>query len=83
MTIANLRLTRERLLRRIDQPVDPAGTQRRRQQFVPIAHDDGVRLVDRLAETYARYLVPVTKLIHDKTPSIQKFADAFKFRKDK
>jgi hypothetical protein len=41
------------------------------------------QVVDRLAETYARYLVPVTKLIHDKTPSIQKFADAFKFRKDK
>jgi len=40
-------------------------------------------LVDRLAETYARSLVPVTKLIHERDVAIRKFADAFKLRKDK
>jgi hypothetical protein len=40
-------------------------------------------LVDRLAETYARSLVPVTQLIHERDIAIRKFADAFKIRKDK
>jgi hypothetical protein len=40
-------------------------------------------LVDRLAETYARSLVPVTRLIHERDVAIRKFADAFKLRKDK
>ena len=40
-------------------------------------------LVDRLAETHARSLVPVTKLIHERDLAIRKFADAFKIRKDK
>jgi hypothetical protein len=40
-------------------------------------------LVGKVAATYARSLVPVTKLIHDKTTGIRKFADAFKIRKDK
>lgn len=40
-------------------------------------------LVDRLAETYARSLVPVTKLIHERDIVIRRFADAFKIRKDK
>lgn len=39
-------------------------------------------LVDRLAETYARSLVPVTRLIHERDIAIRKFADAFKLRKD-
>lgn len=41
------------------------------------------RLVENVAVTYARCLVPVTRLIHDKALGIRKFADAFKFRKDK
>lgn len=41
------------------------------------------QLVDGLALAYSRYLVPVTALVHDKSQSIRKFADAFKFRKDK
>ncbi|MGH7926178.1 MAG: hypothetical protein ACREQV_00080 [Candidatus Binatia bacterium] len=42
------------------------------------------QLVDRLAESYARHLVPVTNLIHSKpTTRVQEFADAFKLRKDK
>ncbi len=39
--------------------------------------------VDRLAEAYARSLIPVTNLIHAKPSRIQQFADAFRFRKDK
>lgn len=44
---------------------------------------DLVRLVDRLAETYSRHLVPITNLIHSKPRTrIQEFADAFKLRKE-
>lgn len=40
-------------------------------------------MVERVAETYSNYLVPVTNLIHSKPQSkIQQFADAFKFRKE-
>ena len=38
-------------------------------------------LIERVAQAYSRFLVPVTKLIHDKSGRIRKFADAFKFRK--
>ena len=37
--------------------------------------------VDRLAEAYARSLIPVTNLIHAKPSRIRQFADAFRFRK--
>jgi hypothetical protein len=38
-------------------------------------------IVDRVAEIYSIYLIPVTNLIHTKPQSkVQKFADAFKFR---
>lgn len=38
--------------------------------------------VAALAETYSKYLVPVTNLIHSKPRSkVQQFADAFKLRK--
>jgi hypothetical protein len=40
-------------------------------------------LIDRLANTYALYLIAVTNLIHEKPLRIRQFADAFKFRKDK
>jgi len=41
-------------------------------------------MLDRLAEMYAKHLVPVTNLIHSKPkPRIQEFADAFRLRKDK
>jgi hypothetical protein len=39
--------------------------------------------VDRLAEVYARHLIPVTNMIHAKPRRIRQFADAFKFRKDR
>lgn len=41
-------------------------------------------MVARLVTLYARYLVPMTQLIHAKSKSkVQKFADAFWLRKDK
>lgn len=40
-------------------------------------------MVDRVAEIYAKHLVPVTNLIHSKPKTnVQKFADAFRLRKD-
>jgi hypothetical protein len=42
------------------------------------------RLLDQLAEVYAKYLVPVTNLVHKKSRrNIEDFAEAFKFKKDK
>jgi predicted transcriptional regulator len=42
------------------------------------------QLVDRLAETYTKYLVPVTNLIHSKPQTrVQQFADAFKIKRRK
>jgi hypothetical protein len=39
-------------------------------------------VVDELADTYRRQLIPITKLIHAKPRRIRAFADAFKFTKD-
>jgi hypothetical protein len=47
------------------------------------ADDKHRAVIDRLADAYARFLVPVSRIIHAKPASIQKFADAFRFRKDK
>jgi len=41
------------------------------------------QMIDRLADVYARHLVPVTHLIHSKPRTrVQEFADAFRLRKD-
>ena len=40
-------------------------------------------LIDRLAEAYARQLIPITHLIHSKPRRIRAFADAFKLKRDK
>ena len=40
------------------------------------------RVVDELAELYARHLIPITNLIHAKSRRIREFADAFRLRKD-
>lgn len=37
--------------------------------------------VEALAEAYARFLIPITNLIHSKPRHISAFSDAFKFRK--
>jgi hypothetical protein len=39
-------------------------------------------MVDLLAETYAKALIPVTNIVHDNPLRLRRFADAFKFRKD-
>ena len=39
-------------------------------------------MVDLLAETYARALIPVTNIVHGNPLRLRRFADAFKFRKD-
>ncbi len=52
-------------------------------RYGPHAHEVE-RLLDQLAETYAKYLVPVTDLVHKKSRrNIQGLADAFKFKKEK
>jgi hypothetical protein len=38
--------------------------------------------VDRLADLYARRLIPVTNLIHSKPRRIREFADAFRLKKE-
>lgn len=40
-------------------------------------------VIDRLAEAYARQLIPITNLIHAKPRGIRAFADAFKIKRDK
>jgi hypothetical protein len=41
-------------------------------------------LVDRLAEVYAKYVVPVTELVHKKSlRNIEGLSEAFKFKKEK
>jgi hypothetical protein len=40
--------------------------------------------VDRVAQIYAKHLVPISNLIHSKPKArVQEFADAFRLRKDK
>lgn len=47
------------------------------------ASDELRRQIDRLADVYAKNLVEITALIHSSTNTIvQRFADAFKWRKD-
>jgi hypothetical protein len=42
------------------------------------------QMLERVAEFYAKHLVPITNLIHSKAkPRIQEFAEAFRLRKDK
>jgi hypothetical protein len=40
-------------------------------------------LIERVAATYTRHLIPVTNLIHSQPSRIHQFADAFKFRRDR
>ena len=40
-------------------------------------------MVDELAATYARALIPVTNIVHGNPLRLRRFADAFRFRKDK
>ena len=59
----------------------PAEPQVFRYQPVSAELDQGLA---RVAEFYAKHLVPITNLIHSKPkPRVQEFAEAFRFRKDK
>lgn len=44
---------------------------------------DQERMIARLADAYARHLIPVTNMIHSRPRRIREFADAFKLRKDR
>jgi len=45
--------------------------------------DELRQLVDRVAESYSKHLVPITNLIHSKPQTrVREFADAFKLRRD-
>ena len=46
------------------------------------AEPDLENMVDKVAEIYARQLIPMTNLIHSKASRIREFADAFKVRRD-
>jgi len=46
-------------------------------------NDDERQMVERLAESYARHLIPVTNLIHAKPRRLREFSDAFKIRKER
>lgn len=41
------------------------------------------QMLGRLASAYGTRLIPITNLIHSKSPRIREFSDAFKFRKDR
>ena len=51
-------------------------------RYHPSSEEQGMT-IDRLSEAYAQYLIPVTNLVHNKPARIRKFADAFRFRRDK
>jgi hypothetical protein len=54
----------------------------RRYQYQPNSVELG-NIIERVAETYSKHLVAVTDLIHSKSKNrVQKFADAFRLRKD-
>jgi len=51
-------------------------------KYQPIS-PERAEMVERMADLYRQYLLPITNLIHSKPKSrIQEFADAFKLRKD-
>ena len=43
---------------------------------------ENTALIQELLALYARHLIPVTNVIHDKPRRIRSFADAFRFRRD-
>ena len=51
-------------------------------RYAPATPETAAR-VDELAATYARALIPVTNIVHGNPLRLRRFADAFRFRKDK
>lgn len=65
------KLTTDGFLKRVDNAYAYDASEEMRQS------------VDRLAETYRRFLIPVTNLIHAKPRGVREFSDAFRFRRDR
>jgi hypothetical protein len=53
-----------------------------RYRFDPQS-DEQRQMVERLAESYSRHLIPVPNLIHGKPRRLREFSDAFKIRKER
>jgi hypothetical protein len=49
-------------------------------RYAPAAEQ--AALIDRLAQTYARHLIPITNIIHQGPGRIRQFADAFKLKRE-
>jgi hypothetical protein len=49
-------------------------------RYAPVT--EKAALIDRLAETYARHLIPITNIIHQRPSRIREFADAFKLKRE-
>ena len=49
-------------------------------RYAPVA--DKAALINRLAEAYARHLIPITNIIHQRPGRIREFADAFKLKRE-
>lgn len=61
----------------VTTPPDPPDS----YHYHPVSNDVA-HMVDQVADLYAKYLIPVTHLIHSKPRTrVQEFADAFKLRK--
>ena len=67
---------RERGLLMAEEGREPA------YRYAP-ATPETAAMVDLLAATYARALIPVTNIVHGNPLRLRRFADAFRFRKDK
>lgn len=63
--------------------VAPSVNEAHSYRYEPSSPELG-QMINRMAETYRKHLVPVANLIHSKAkPRVQEFADAFRLRKDK
>lgn len=84
--VARLLYSSERATAPLLEALHEGGLLRREAgtSYVYAPRDDVLRdTVDRLARVYVRDLVGITTLIHDATQkNAQRFADAFKLRKD-
>ena len=45
--------------------------------------DEQRQMVEQLADSYRRHLIPITNLIHGKPRRLREFSDAFKIRKER
>jgi hypothetical protein len=71
----------EEIARALVQLSEDGFVRREREGYRFECSEDQRKRVDRLAQAYARHLIPITNLIHAKPRNIRQFSDAFKFRK--